>query len=322
MLVHYRSPGRAVNEVVVQSGVKGKGAEREVIAVALDVNAVSKDPAGVMARLAREIGVRSPETLIILPPLLANIMALPELDRAASLSKAVRRAGRGRVSRRLGVWFTYPHAHRQRRRWLVMHDRVHSALRQHIGGLARDTNCALVGGTVVLSHPRTHWEAWPDHGELFHTAWSFGPDGEPYDVIRQPRCRLSVLDDAELDGNESLEIRPLHTGLLDVAPLWEAEVPDTPLAWLPQVRPEEEGVEALEGLMARAPTSRALVVSALCGHLGGPLTGEASISLRAGDGGGKTERAQVPTAERPATWVSASFEVPQDYATQEPTGAP
>ena len=301
---------------------KGQRNEREVIAVALDVAATAADPERVMALLAEEIGVRSRETLIVLPPLVANIMALPELPRSASLLKAVKRAGRSRWGRRFAVWFTYPHVRGHRRPWLVMHDVVHSALRKNVGGLAKATGCTLVGGTVLLSHPRTHWEAWPDHGELFHTAWSFGSDSEPFDVVRQPRCRLSALADAKVDGNDELELRALHTGDVDVAPLWGDAVPQTPIAWFPQVRYEgEEGLD-VSALVARAPHAEVWVVSALSGRLGAPLAGEASVTRRGAGGATTTESAEAPTRERPATWVSASFTLPEGYATEEPTGAP
>ena len=100
MLVHYRGQRRWVNEVEVPQVTKGQGNAREVIAVALDVAATAAEPSRVMASLAEEIGVRSPNTLIVLPPLVANIMALPEISGSTSLVKAVRRAGRTRWARR------------------------------------------------------------------------------------------------------------------------------------------------------------------------------------------------------------------------------
>ncbi|MGB0591274.1 MAG: hypothetical protein ACPGU1_16475 [Myxococcota bacterium] len=301
--------------------LKPEGRTLEVVTVAMDVDAVCREPAAVMARLAEALGAAEGDRLIVLPPLLANVMALPGLNRSSSMAKAVRRASRGRWGRRLAVWFTYPHARRHRRPWLVMHDVVHSALRRHIGGFAEATASSVVG-TVLLSHPRTHWEAWPDHGELFHTAWSFSPDGEPYDVVRQPRCTFPVLKDAHLDGNEKLEVRTLHTRVVDVCPTWGEQSPDAPVAWLPEVTLTGSTDAPDETFAERVGGAQVAVRSALTGQLGQSISGEATLTHLGLEGRGETLRAPLPTSSEPFTWVSVEIELPVNYATEEPTGAP
>jgi len=301
---------------------KTGGRALEVTTVAIDVDAACRKPAAIMSRLAEVLGSPTGDRLIVLPPLLANVMALPELNRSRSLAAAVRRAARGRWGRRAAVWFTYPHAKRHRRPWLVMHDQVHSALRRHIGGLAEETSSTVIGGTVLLSHPRTHWEAWPDHGELFHTAWSFSPDGEPYDVVRQPRCTDSPLKDAHIDGNEELEVRALHTRVADVCPVWGAQTPSAPVAWLPEVTSSCDVAEAAARVFDRVEGAKIAVRSALTGRLGGPLAGDAILAWRTAEGAGETRRAPAPTDSEPVTYATASIELPPGYVTKEPTGAP
>jgi hypothetical protein len=306
----------------VTGTLKAEGRALEVVTVAVDIDAVCRDPHTVMCRLSDELEVCSHDRLIILPPLLANVMALPALSRSASLAKAVRRASRSRWGRRCAVRFTYPHARRRRRPWLVMHDEVHAALRRHIGGLAEATRSSVVGGTVLLSHPRTHWEAWPDHGDLFHTSWSFGSDGEPYDVVRQPRCSITALSDAEIDGNDELEVRALRTSVADVCPVWGSGVPAAPIAWLPEVLQAGDASGEVEGLLDRVSGAQIAVRSALSGRLGRPLFGGATLALIGPEGRAETRHAPAPTESRPATWVSATITLPAGYVAEEPTGAP
>jgi len=322
VLLHYRVVGRWVNEVEVPQSASENLKQVQVVAVALDVGALSSAPERLMERLTEDLSALSKGALILLPPLMANIMILPGLERSRSIAQAVRRASSGRWKRRLGVWFTYPHARAHRRPWLVMHDRVHRALRVHIGGFAQALKASVVGGTVVLSHPRTHWEAWPDHGELFHTSWSFGPDGEPYDVVRQPRCRLGALSDAKLDGNEELELRPLHTQMVDVSPLWDSAAPEAPIMWFPEVRLEHDEAPDLEALRARYPGATLFARTSLCGRLGGQLRGSAQLTHVARDGEIHTLCAESPAEERGFSWVETTIQLPQDYETKEPTGAP
>ena len=303
------------------SSQNSTGKEISVVAVSLDAAALSRDPERVLGVLADGLDVIEGERVILLPPLLPNLMALPQLAKSSTLAKAVGRAARGRWSRRAAVYFTYPHAARRRRPWLVMHDTVHEAPRRGVGGLGLRTK-STIACTVLISHPRTHWEAWPDHGELFHTAWSFGPDAEPYDVIRQPRCRMDLLADAGVDGNETLEVRPLNTPAVAISPAWEVGPPPTaPILWLPQATLSDEG-PTLEALLDSGPSALVVARSVLAGSLGGALKGQAELLVRRGGGQGERLCAPLPNDDTPATWAVATVTLPDDYVCEEPTGAP
>jgi hypothetical protein len=52
------------------------------------------------------------------------------------------------------------------------------------------------------------------------------------------------------------------------------------------------------------------------------LIGEASLTLLDHAGQVETRLAPRPTDAEPVTWVSASIDLPVDYVTEEPTGAP
>jgi hypothetical protein len=203
-----------------------------------------------------------------------------------------------------------------------MHDEVHAALRARIAGLAMATGASVVAGTALVSHPRTHWEAWPDHGELFHTAWSFGPDGEPYDVIRQPRCHAKVLGDAGVDGNEELPVRVLHTPAVDVSPVWSPARPAASVAWIPQLSVEGEASLNLGEVLTSVSGARVAVRSALTGRMGQPLLGQAAVAVATGAGAVSVELASQPTGDVPVTWAATTVRLPTDRVQQEPPGAP
>jgi hypothetical protein len=310
-----------VNEVRVRDIQKAEAKALTVVAVAVDAGQAAEAPGRVLTLLGDQLAAIDGPKLIVLPPLLANVLVVPELARSRSLAAAVRRAGRSRWSRRMAIWFTYPHANRRRRPWLVMHDAVHAALRTQIAGLAITAQAPVIGGTTLLSHPRTHWEAWPDHGELFHTAWSFGQDGEPYDVIRQPRCHASVLADAGIDGSDELVVRVLHTTATDVTPVWGDTRPAAPVAWVPQLSGEGDPPLDLGEALASVPGARIAVRSALTGRLGQPLTGQAAVAVPSPTGDTTIETAPEPTADTPATWVARTIELPVDHVCEEPSGA-
>jgi len=133
--------------------------------------------------------------------------------------------------------------------------------------LARDLGCGVVAGTALLDHPRTHWEAWPHTGCLFHTAWSFGPDGEPHDVLRDGEPGWDLLSDIEVDGSRSGASGVLQTHLAPIAVDWGQGAPEEGvIAWRPRAdaspsRSDETGGES----------RRPYVVSSLQGALGQEL---------------------------------------------------
>lgn len=237
----------------------------EIVSVSMSVEQACTDLPGALVRLADELGPGREDRLVFLPPLIANLAALEAEAVQTNLDTGVRRALAGRVKRRLGVWFAYPKAGAQRRRWLVHHDRVHRTLRGPVAGLARTLGCTVIGGTAVLDHPRTHWEDWPHTGALFHTAWSFGPDGEPFDVLRDGEPSWPVLESAQLDTSRSGAGPVLRTPLGDVAVDWGRGAGEGGgLVWRPLATHDPQG--------APAGGFSVFTQSSLVGTLGEPLS--------------------------------------------------
>ncbi len=265
------------------------GTGLEVIAVAVDAGSAVRDLRTLLDRLARELGPAPGPRLLFLPPLLANLAALPADLAEASLPAAVVRAARRRVLRRLAVRFAYPSATPNRRAWLTMHDRVHAVLRGPIADLARRAGAVVLGGTAVCDHPRTHWEAWPDTGNLFHAAWCFATDGEPAGVLRQRQSEWAALAGADVDPARGEGGDLIATPLGDVAVAWSGaahELSEAPIVWRPHVR--VRGASTGEGpreLLRAAPAAAQVVArSCLAGRLGAPLSGRAALLTR-GPGG-------------------------------------
>lgn len=242
----------------------------EIVSVSMSVERACRDLGGAMKQLARELGPGREDRVVCLPPLLATLSGLDSELVSRSLDVAVRGALAGRLRRRLSVWFAYPRSSAQRRRWLVNHDRVHEALRGPIAGLARDLGCVVIGGTAILDHPRTHWEAWPHTGALFHTAWSFGSDGEPFDVLRDGEPGWEVLLSARLDSSRSGAGPLLNTPLGAVAVDWGRGAGEGGVfEWQPRVESQEPSPPPV--------TSRPRAQSCLVGPLQGELVDDTVV---------------------------------------------
>ena len=242
----------------------------EIISVSVSVAQACHDLEGALRRLASELGPGRPDRVVFLPPLVATLAGLDGDVVAQGLDGAVRRANAGRRRRRLAVWFAYPKAGAQRRRWLVHHDRVHATLRGPIADLASDLGCVVVAGTALLDHPRTQCEAWPHTGALFHTAWSFGPDGEPFDVLRDGDPSWDLLKSARLDTSRAGSGAHLRTPLGDVAVDWGRGAGEGgALIWRPVAQVDPGDTPATRG--------RPLVQSSLVGALEGDLQDDTVI---------------------------------------------
>jgi hypothetical protein len=249
-----------------------KGRLMEIISVSMSVEQACSDLTGALRRLAVELGPGRADRVVCLPPLLASLSGLDPGLVAKDLDLAVTKALEGRMRRRLGVWFAYPRLSRQRRRWLVLHDRVHETLRGPIATFARDLKCVVLGGTAVLDHPRTHWEAWPHTGALFHTAWSFGPDGEPHDVLRDGEPSWEVLAAAKLDSSRAGAGPHLNTPLGAVSVDWGRGAGDGGIfEWRPRAEASPPATP-----VAR---SRPMVQSSLVGSLQGELLDDTVILI-------------------------------------------
>jgi hypothetical protein len=250
----------------------------QIVSVSMSVDRAARDLAGALGAVEAALEPGREDRMVFLPPLVASLSGLDPEALQAGLDPAIRQAARGRRGRSWGVWFAYPKASRQRRRWLMQHDRVHATLRGPIADLARSLGCTVVAGTALLDHPRTHWEAWPHTGSLFHTAWSFGPDGEPFDVLRDGEPRWKVLGDCGVDGSRSGAGGLLNTPSGPVAVDW-GEGPSADGAWI--WRPRASATESDAGRSENADR-RPLVVSGLYGSLGGELVDETQILIRSG----------------------------------------
>ena len=133
----------------------------------------------------------------------------------------------------------------------------------------------MVAGTAILDHPRTHWEDWPHTGSLFHTAWSFGPDGEPHDVLRDGAPTWEVLEGCGVDESRAGTGGVLNTALGPVAVDWgQGAGEEGSWVW----RPSAARTSDPTGTSDRRP----FVVSGLHGALGGDLTDDTRILIRTG----------------------------------------
>jgi hypothetical protein len=212
----------------------------------------------------------------------ANVAALGAGAAGLELTRATRAAALRRPCRAALVRLAYPGLDRRRRAWLVMHDRVHAALRGPIGDLARRTGATVLAGTALLDHPRQHWEAWPDRGNLFHTAWCFQPDGEPGEVLRQEHPNWPPLAGTGVDRGHGGGAR-LATPVGDVAVSWrDLDLPGPALiAWAPRLwRARRDRVPTLAAVTEEllAGGARVAVCSSLGGRLGAELVDQTLIA--------------------------------------------
>ena len=276
----------------------------DIINVSARVESVAGGRLGAaLERLAQELERAGPpegERIVFLPPLLANLAALRPGDLGShGVASAVRLAALRRLGRAGLVGFTYPGAGLAKLPWLTQHDRVHEALRRDVGGFAARLGAAVVGPTALLDHPRVHWEAWPDTGALFHSAWTFGPDGEPASVVRHPLpSRWSLLAGTGADKYDPSEPSHLQTPGARVAVHWDDDPrlePGPEVVWLPRAWVAPTATRAAFGRgttpqrrygqpaaqLARAPTARVVVRSCLAGRLGpDELHGDSVLAWR------------------------------------------
>jgi hypothetical protein len=291
----------------------------------MDTEAVMESLVTLMERLARDLSVCEGARIIFLPPLVANLSLGAASFRKHDLDGTVRAAARYRLLRRAAVRFTYPKRGKQRRGWLVMHDRVHRTLRGCIANLAVSTGAVVVAGTVVLDTPRIHWEDWPDGGHLFHSTWCFGPDGEPFDMARHPAPNWNVLNGVHVDKAPSAGRNFLKTPVGEVGIHWD-DVPcgemQTPLIWAPRAWtggdlsstgthedrfPKEAGVEAL---LPERQGRGVAVRSCLVGMLGETLEGSSFVATRGTDGMADARYAPSALTNRGVSWIELNVKFP------------
>ena len=190
----------------------------------------------------------------------------------------------------------------------MAHDRIHQALRGPLAALGPRTGATVVAGTALLDHPRTHWESWPESGRLFHVAWCFGPDGEPFSVLREALPTWPALRGCEVDPARARGGRLLETPHGPVAVRWrddEEGAVAAPVVWQPRA------TGAIEHRRGQPSAARllgpdgpvALVRTCLVGALGGPLRGRSAIARRGR--AGVVEVLLAPAPSRGLAWTAA-----------------
>ena len=251
------------------------------------------------------------ERLVVLPPLIANVLACERYDERRALLDNIVADSRPRILRRAAIKFTYPSARASHLPWLTQHDRVHQVLRGPLARFAQEGRAITLAGTAVMDHPRTHWEAWPDTGNLFHTAWAFEPNGEPCPHIRQPRPNWVPLRAIGLDEAEREQGRALRTSMGPIGLDWGrkalASTPH-PLIWSPSIG-AAEGHCAIEQFRSQSGSPRVLVRSVLTGLDGGGSDLAPAVAVRMGEHHVDLHLAHIPTAEEPLAIAHTSVQL-------------
>ena len=174
----------------------------------------------------------------------------------------------------------------------------------------------MIAGTAILDHPRTHWEDWPDTGHLFHTAWCFGPDAEPVDVLRHSVPGWRILEPCGVDPSLKERRTALRTPFGPVEVLWNdtgyTGVPGGDVIWAPRAWDAQEAAGDVSP--ASSPSSLLAgeagigVRTCLVGEAGSSLTGESFISSRRPDGVVASQ--VVPWPKEGLSWCRASLSWP------------
>jgi hypothetical protein len=258
-----------------------------IVNIALSAEAARRGLGPLLDRVARELPPTEEPRVIFLSPLAATMAALGPAGHHRPLAASARAASWRRPLRAAMVRLAYPGVRAARLDWLALHDLTHRALRGAPAELASRLGATVVAGTVILAHPRVHWEDWPDTQSLFHAAWVLGPDGEPRGVVRHPRPGWAVLDGVPVDPTVAAHSEPLGTDLGAISVHWDdrrEEVEAGPLVWAPRAwlsRAGEEAVpwESRPNRRLRGRT-RVLVRSCLSGRVGGRLAGRSLIAIR------------------------------------------
>ena len=257
-----------------------------------------------LARCIAEHGVEGPR-LVVLPPLIANVAACDAFMTTEGLQRNAQRDAEMRTIRRAAVRLTYPEARRSHQPWLVMHDKTHQQLRGPLARFAKDVAAVVLAGTAVMDHPRTHWENWPDTGNLFHTAWAFEPNGEPCPYVRHPRPDWGALRGLALDDAERERGKVLKTSLGTIEIDWGLGCADgegASVRWSPRAGSTGD-VQPVERFRRGDQGCPLLLQSSLAGLVGAARPEAPLIASRQSPHHVDITPGPVPTESRRLTWA-------------------
>ncbi len=242
----------------------------EIVNVDIDGRALRLRDAQLWLReLTGYLGEQSGERIVFIPPLLANAVCIaPGLARLG-LGRGTLLSMLSRPLRFGAVFFAYPGIGRKRLPWAVMHDRMEAFLRNELGAFAEKTGSSVIT-TVLADHPRTHWESWPERGDLYHSVQTIRPDGDPTAALRQRRPETSFGDTIDIDPEDSNTGSIVTVGDRQVGVVWDGdsrsapEFQDAPaVIWCPRIRMDARWVEPAS-LLRYAPNVKAVITTGGC----------------------------------------------------------
>ena len=130
-----------------------------------------------------------------------------------------------------------------------MHDRMERFIREDLGRLARETGSTVIT-SVLADHPRMHWEAWPERGDLYHSIQTIGPDGDPIAALRQRRPQTTFGSTLDIDPEDSNPGSHVWAQERPVGIVWDGDSLSRPsfeqptnIVWCPRPSPRAPMVE-------------------------------------------------------------------------------
>jgi hypothetical protein len=240
----------------------------EIVNVAVDASVCAETKSEVwLQALNARLGKASGPRVVFLPPLVANVAALPPALARISLGRATGLAMLTRPLRFASVFFAYPGIGRKRLPWAVMHDRVENSLRVDFGNFAQQSEATVVT-TVLADHPRIHWEAWPERGDLYHSVQTIRQDGDPVAALRQRRPETSFASRIDIDPEDTDPGSTVDAGVVKVGIVWDGASLSSPrftqepsVVWQPSIG--SQGMEPDRFLRGDTKV-RAVVVTGAC----------------------------------------------------------
>jgi hypothetical protein len=242
----------------------------EIVNVSVDASVCAATKSEVWLKaLNRCLGKADGPRVVFFPPLVTNVAVLPPSLARVPLGRATELAMFARPLRFAAVFFAYPGIGRKRLPWAVMHDRVEEALRGDFGTFAQESGSTVVT-TVLADHPRIHWEAWPERGDLYHSVQTIRQDGDPVAALRQRRPETSFASSIDIDPEDTDPGSTVDAGALQVGVVWDSSSLSSPrfsespsVVWQPRLASRSEGIEP--GRFLRGDTKvRAVVVTGAC----------------------------------------------------------
>ena len=242
----------------------------EVVNIDIDAGKLDlRDNQNWLGELMAYLGEGACERIIFMPPLLANTVCLSPRFSRLGLGGGTLLSMLTRPIRFASVFFAYPGIGRKRLPWAVMHDKMEAFLRDGLGQLAKETNSTVIT-TVLADHPRTHWEAWPERGDLYHSVQTITSDGDPVAALRQRRPETSFGHSIDIDPEDGKTGWKVMAGERHVGVVWDGDPRSSPqfdgtpgVVWCPQIRPDAPAVEPAQ-LLRGCDSIHAVVTTGAC----------------------------------------------------------